>query len=107
MRIIFLAMTALALSAPAFGDTLQEVTTRGIILTVQGTDIEVTYTPDGGLSALDGALTGTWRIDGDELCTRSNIVPEETCTAYPRDKRSGDTFELPSPDGVFVTVRIK
>jgi hypothetical protein len=106
MRIILAAAAALALATPALADTLQEVTTRGIVLTVEGMDIDVTYTPDGKFTALDGQVTGTWRIDGDKLCTTSNFEPEETCVAYPHDKKSGDSFDLTSPRGT-ATIRIK
>jgi hypothetical protein len=82
------------------------VTTHGIILTVQGTDIEVTYTPDGKFTAMDGQVIGTWRIDGEKLCTTSNFQPEEQCVPYPHDKKSGDSFDLTSPQGT-ATVKIK
>ena len=49
-------------------------------------------------------MTGTWRIDGDKLCTTSSADPNETCIAYPKDKKSGDTFELQGPQG---SVQIK
>jgi hypothetical protein len=44
------------------------------------------------------AVTGTWRIDGDKLCT---TTPEagETCSTYPADKKSGDTFEVSNEQG--------
>ena len=100
------AAAALAIAAPAFADTLQEVTTKGIILTVQGMDIDVTYTPDGKFTALDGQVTGTWRIDGEKLCTTSNFEPTESCVAYPHDKKSGDPFDLTSPQGT-ATIKIK
>ena len=47
-KIIVLAAFA-ALGAPAFAQTttLQEVTTKGIVLQVAGMDIDVTYKPDG------------------------------------------------------------
>jgi hypothetical protein len=101
MRSLFLAATAaLAFAAaPALADTLQELTTHGMVLTVQGMDIDVTYTPDGKFSALDGQVTGTWRIDGDKLCTTSNVDPTEQCVAYPHDKKSGDSFEVTGPQG--------
>lgn len=108
MRRLLIAATAgLALMAgAAAADTLQEVTTKGIVLTVQGMDIDVTYTPDGKFTAMDGQVTGAWRIDGDKLCTASNFDPNETCVAYPKDKKSGDTFELTGPQGA-ATIRIK
>jgi hypothetical protein len=99
MRILLLALAATALAAPAFADTLTEVTTHGIILTVQDMDIAVTYTPDGKFTAMDGQVTGTWKIDGDKLCTSSNFDPNVTCVAYPKDKKSGDTFEITTEQG--------
>lgn len=108
MRYALIAVTASALASAsaARADTLQEVTTKGIIMSVQGTDIEVTYTPDGKFTALDGQITGAWRIDGDKLCTSSNFDPNETCTAFPKDKTSGDSFEMSGPQGS-VTIKIK
>jgi hypothetical protein len=106
MRILLTAAAALALAAPAFAGTLQEVTTKGIILNIQGMEIDVKYTPDGKFTAMDGQVTGDWRIDGDKLCTKSNLDPSETCTEYPKDKKSGDSFDLTSPQGT-ATIKIK
>ena len=106
MVVAALALGATALATPAAADTLKEVTTHGIILTIGDMDIPVTYTPDGKLSAMDGQVTGTWRIDGDKLCTSSNVDPNETCVAYPKDKKSGDSFVLTSDQGS-VTIRIR
>ena len=75
---------------------------RGVfwrVLSVQGMDIDVTYTPDGKFTAMDGQVTGDWRIDGDKLCTKSNFDPAEQCVAYPKDKKSGDSFEVTGPQG--------
>jgi len=104
MVVAALALGSVALATPAAADTLKEVTTHGIILTIGDMDIPVTYTPDGKLSAMDGQVTGTWRIDGDKLCTSSNVDPNETCVAYPKDKKSGDTFILEGSNG---SVQIK
>lgn len=109
MRRFLVAAGILAASAfalPAAADTLQEVTTHGMILVIQDMEIDVVYTPDGKFTAADGQVTGTWKIDGDKMCTTSNLDPNETCTAYPHDKKSGDSFELTSPQGA-VTVKIK
>jgi len=123
MRKLILVAALAALAAPAIAqqpaapppaaaagappsDTLQAVTSRGIILTVQGTDIDVTYTPDGRFTAFNGQVTGTWRIDGDTLCTASNVDPNELCVQYPTGKKSGDTFDLTGPQGT-ATIRIK
>lgn len=96
----------LLLASSAFAETLEQVTTHGIVLSVQGTDIDVTYTPDGKFTAMDGQVTGAWRIDGAKLCTSSNFSPEEQCVAYPLDKKSGDSFEVVGPDGA-ATIKIK
>lgn len=106
MRKLLAAAAVLAFATSAAADTLQEVTTKGIILTVQGMDIDVKYTPDGKFTAMDGQVTGTWKIDGDKLCTVSNMDPNESCVAYPADKKSGDAFELTSPMGT-ANVKIK
>src|SRR3990167_7268932 len=99
MRRLLIAAAILALATPAAADTLQGVTTRGIVLSVQGMDIEVTYTPDGKFTALDGQVTGTWRIDGEKPCPPSNFEPAEQCVAYPTGKTSGDSFDVTGPQG--------
>ena len=106
MRKLITCLAVAALAAPAFADTLKEVTTKGIILVVEGMEIDVKYTPDGKFTAMDGQVTGTWRIDGEKLCTTSNFQPAEECTVYPKDKKSGDSFELTGPAGT-ATIKIK
>ena len=107
MRNLLAATAAiLALATPALAGTLEELTTKGMILTVQDMQIEVTYTPDGKFTAMDGQVTGTWKIDGDKLCTTSNFDPSESCVEYPKDKKSGDSFEVTGPQGS-ATITIK
>ena len=99
-RLLIAAAAGLALTAgAAAADTLQEVTTHGMVITAGGTDIDVIFTPDGKYTAFDGQITGTWRIDGDKLCTTSNAAPEEQCVPYPTGKKSGDSFEVTGPQG--------
>lgn len=104
--LIAAAAAALALAGPAAAGTLDEVVKHGIIITIQDMQIEVTYTPDGKFTAMDGQVTGTWKIDGDKMCTTSNFDPNESCIAYPKDKKSGDTFDLTGPQGT-ANVKIK
>ncbi|HEX3701576.1 MAG TPA: hypothetical protein VHV27_12980 [Phenylobacterium sp.] len=107
MRAFLIALAAsAALAAPAVADTLQEVTTKGMVITVQDMQIDVAFTPDGKFTALDGQVTGTWRIDGDKLCTTSSAAPDEQCVPYPKGKKSGDSFEVTGPQGS-ATVTIK
>jgi hypothetical protein len=103
MRLIPFAAAAgmLACAAPAFADTakpdtLKEVTTRGVVMTVQGIDIPIAYKPDGSFTVeVQGqTMQGKWRIDGAKLCTTSSLSPNERCTEYPAGKASGDTFEI-------------
>jgi hypothetical protein len=105
-KLILAAAMSLAFAAPAAAGTLEEVVSHGIILTVQGMDIDVKYTPDGKFTAMDGQVTGTWKIDGDKMCTTSNFDPTEACVAYPKDKKSGDSFDLEGPQGT-ATIKIK
>ncbi len=99
MRRLLAAAAVLAFATPAAADTLQEVTTKGIVLSIQGMDIDVKYTPDGKFTAMDGQITGEWRIQGEKLCTKSNMAPEEECVAYPLGKKSGDSFEVTGAQG--------
>ena len=106
MRLLLAAAAALALATPAAAGTLQEITTKGMTLVVEGMEIDVKYTPDGKFVAMDGQVTGTWRIDGDKMCTTSNFEPNEQCIEYPKDKKAGDSFEVTGPMGT-ATIRIK
>jgi hypothetical protein len=90
------------LSVPAFAQeptTLDHVTTKGVVMHVGGMDIAVKYMPDGKFTAMDGAVTGQWKRDGDTMCSTNNMDPTEVCVAYPKDKKPGDTFEITSPQG--------
>ena len=106
MRLFLIAAAAAVLATPAFADTLDEVVKHGIVLHIQGRDIDVTYTPDGKFTAMDGQVTGEWRRDGEKLCTKSNFDPTEQCIEYPKDKKSGDSFDLTGPQGT-ATIKIK
>ena len=109
MRLLIAALAAAGLTAtaaPAFADTLTEITTHGMIITLGDMDIDLTFTPDGKFSGLDGQITGTWKIDGDKLCTSSNFDPNVTCVVYPKGKKSGDSFDVTSAQGT-ATVKIK
>ena len=106
MRILLAAAAIAALAMPAFADTIEEVVKKGIVLNIQGMDIEVAYTADGKFTAMDGQVTGTWKRDGDKMCTSSNFDPNETCAEYPKDKKSGDSFEVTGPQGS-ATIKIK
>jgi hypothetical protein len=117
MRQFIIGAALLALAAPAFAqqaagapasDTIKEVTTKGMILTIEQIGaIDITYKPDGTWvgknealeSAIGGPLTGKWRADGDKLCTEADIQPGESCSEYPKGKKSGDEFEVAGDQG--------
>lgn len=96
-----------AFASPASAETLDEVTTRGIVARVQGFQMEMDFTPDNRFTAMNGRFRGVWRIDGDRLCTIDDGQPVERCTVYPPGKRSGDTFEVTNHMGMVITVQIK
>ena len=82
------------------------MTTKGIKLAAGGFELEVDYKPDGTFSAMDGQVTGKWRIDGEKLCTSSNFNPTEECATYPTGKKSGDSFEVTGSQGTaMITIR--
>ena len=109
MKRILACLAVAALAAPAFAQqasTLQELTPKGMVMEAGGMEIDVTYKPDGTFTAMDGQVTGKWRIEGEKLCTSSNFSPAEECTAYPTGKKSGDSFEVTGAQGT-ATIRIK
>lgn len=102
---LLIATMVFAFATSASADTLQEVTTRGVVVTAPSVTFDVAYTPDGKFTAMSGQVTGTWRIDGDKLCTTSSYDPNEQCVVYPKGKKSGDSFDVTGPRGV-ATVKI-
>lgn len=96
-----------ALGQEPASDTLQAITTKGMVLTVSGFDIEMSFSPDHRFTAMEGALTGKWRVDGKSLCTTGDADSVESCTEYPVGKKSGDTFEVTNPQGAAFAIRIK
>jgi hypothetical protein len=109
VRKLIACVAVAAFAAPALAQqptTLQEITTKGIVIDAGGMQIDVKYTPDGKFTAMDGQVTGTWRIDGEKLCTTSNFSPAEECTVYPAGKKSGDSFDLTGAQGP-ATIKIK
>jgi hypothetical protein len=103
--ILAAAFLAMAAAAPAQAGTPEEIVAHGMIVTFGGMDYDLTFTPDGKFTGLDGQVTGTWRIDADKLCTMPAGAPE-SCVVYPAGKKSGDTFEVTSLQGS-ATVKIK
>jgi hypothetical protein len=105
MRIIFPAAMISVLVAPAFAQeltTLQYVTTKSVIMKVGGMDIPVAYTPDGKFTAMDGAITGAWKIVGEKMCSTNSMEPTEVCIGYPAGKKPGDEFEIAGPQGPLI-----
>jgi len=105
MHKLLIGAALAALSTAAVAGTLDEVVKHGIVILLPNNPVDVSYTPDGKFAAAGGQVTGTWRIDGDALCTTSSIDPTENCVTYPKDKKSGDSFEVTGPTGT-ATVKI-
>ena len=108
MKRIIACLAVAAFAAPAFAQqstTLKELTTKGMVMTAGGMDIPVTYKPDGTFTAMEGQVTGRWRIEGEKLCTSSNFAPVDECVTYPAGKKSGDSFEVTGAAGT-ATIKI-
>jgi hypothetical protein len=114
-RKLILAGAMLAFAAPALAQeptTLQHVTTKGTVVkaNMQGTELELpmTYKADGTYttSAMGQTVSGKWRIDGDKLCTLSDMNPTESCVVYPAGKKPGDEFKVTNPMLGELTVKI-
>lgn len=115
MKYLLAAAAAIAVAMPAFAQeatTLQNLTTKGGVLKaeMQGTPIELpmSYKADGtyATSAMGQEISGNWRVDGDKLCTKNSMSPNETCIAYPEGKKPGDEFTVEHPMFGTVTVKI-
>lgn len=110
MRFLPICLAAL-IAAPAFAEppnagTYKAVIEKGVFLVVAGQEIDVAFTPDGKFTAMQGMASGTWKIEGDKLCTTAEQTGVTDCAAYPAGKKSGDSFELATPNGD-VTIRIR
>jgi hypothetical protein len=99
-------MAILGTPPAALAQTAKEVVSRGVTLVTGDNKLETSFTADGKFVLSAVVDEGTWRIDGDKLCSKSSRTLIETCTAYPPGKKSGDSFELQTPSGR-VTVQIK
>jgi hypothetical protein len=111
-----MACAATALAAPAYAqapanDTLKNVIAKGAVIkaSLQGMELELVmaYGADGNYTAsVMGQVAGggTYTVDGDKLCTKSEIG--EGCTVYPAGKNPGDSFSITSPTLGEATVTI-
>ena len=105
-KLIIATALAVGLAAPALADTLEAVTTKGVVISMQGMEIPINYAADGTFSgeAMGMPFEGNWRIEGASLCTTSDFAPDESCTEYPADKGPGDSFDI---EGAMGTATIK
>lgn len=101
-----LTPAAIAQAEATNAGTYREIIQHGVVIVTPGLDIDVTFMPGGKFTALGGASTGIWRIDGAKLCSTPNETLIEGCAVYPAGKKSGDTFELDA-SGTKLTIRIR
>ncbi|MEM5518681.1 hypothetical protein WNY37_17115 [Henriciella sp. AS95] len=110
-KTVFVLAAAACISSAAYAegnDTLNVLIANDAVITTQGLSIPIDYNEDGTYSgvAMGSSFTGSWRIEGDSLCTTSTLSPTESCTEYPEGKSAGDEFEVTSPTLGTVTVKI-
>lgn len=97
-KILIISVAAACIASPALAEdksTLDHAIEKGIVMSAMGYDIPVTYSDDGTyVASIDGMgeMPGTWRRDGETLCTESSMMPGENCTDYPAGKVPGDSF---------------
>lgn len=113
LRSIAFVGLPLMLTAPSFAQdmtTVQAVLTNGVVIhdTMAGlpVDIGVTYHSDGtsalhivGPRGNGRDISGTWRLDGEKVCSTNQLNPIESCVAIPPDKKPGDSFVVATPRG--------
>lgn len=103
-KVLILGGATAALATPAMAEdktTIDYVLEKGIVMQAMGMDIPITYSDDGTYVASVagmGDFPGSWRRDGDSLCTENDMQPE-TCNEYPAGKGPGDSFEMTSEMG--------
>lgn len=111
---ILASVLALCLVAPAFAegnDTLKHVIANGSVVQAnmqgQELDLDMTYKADGSYTAsvMGQEVGGTWKVDGDKLCTESQMG--QSCVTYPAGKKPGDSFKVTHPTFGEITVKIK
>jgi hypothetical protein len=112
MRLLLLAAAAVAMSGAAMAqtaappsDTVKVMLEKGAVWTVMGFEGEIIYTPDGKWTGFEGQASGTYKVDGNKLCTTSDMG--EACAVYPDGKKSGDTFVIELEGLGAVDVKIK
>jgi phosphate-selective porin len=110
MKLKLALAAAVLMSAPAFAqgaaasDTVAAIISKGVSIEISGFAGTVDYKADGTFSGFDGMFEGTYKVDGNKICSESALGA--SCAEYPDGKKSGDTFELPSEMGPMkVTIR--
>lgn len=87
-----------------YGNTVRITNKAGQITRVlYNADKSVTVMrPDGGV------ITGTWAIEGAELCVSASVMlmSVKRCSPFVPDKKPGDTWTQKGPDGDEVSITI-
>jgi hypothetical protein len=103
MRLIFLAVAAMAVAGAAFaGDDpmAERYGNTTIITNTDGTQIRYYYSPDHTFTVIVGVWLseGTWAINGEKLCRTYKVAPIGVLNpeCVPADKRHvGDSWNRP------------
>jgi len=98
------ATSAFAQTTAPEGSTLANVISKGIVLSAQGMDFDVAFAPNGTFDA--GLFSGKYKVDGKKLCLEITDLGANLCSAYPDDKKSGDSFQIETDMGP-IDVKIK
>lgn len=105
---VICVIASFAIPASALANDTMDTLIAGATLritTASGAVVDITFTSDGEYQATSGS-SGTWTMEGDELCTRRSADNILSCGQLPSGKQVGDSWETTSGTGQPVTASI-
>ena len=105
-QIVAFSIAAAGAVAPVLAnDTMDAMIGAAVTYSyADGTTVKATYAADGSYTT-DVAGGGTWTIDGDKLCIRTE-AGDEGCTTLAAGKGAGDSWQGKDAFGNDVTITI-
>jgi hypothetical protein len=107
-----LAVAALAVCGSAAADPMQGRYGNTVRITAKdGKLSRAYYNADKSVTVMrpdGGVITGTWEIEGAELCVSASVMlmSVKRCLPFVPDKKPGDTWTQKGPDGDEVSITI-
>ncbi len=102
LTLLFLGLSGVAaMAAPAYAnDTVDAIVGNVWVWTSLETgDVVKDYLTADGKFTMDTGASGTWTLDGDELCLAEATGAWAGCVIVPQGRSVGDSFEMTGFDG--------